>query len=128
MIAEFTIDVEPDAKLLKLTLAGFFDQDDVQRFAVEKAQAHARLGVPPHSHVTLVDVRECRIQTQEVATIFARVLRDSRYRAHRLAFVTAGSLAKMQVRRLIEGLPHARQFDDEAAARCWLTDELRQAA
>lgn len=124
----FEISVEPRHKLLRIALGGFFELADVERLAEEKARAHERLAAAPHSHVTLVDVRECHIQAQDVAAAFSGVITNPTSRARRLAFVTAGSLATMQVRRLIGQWPAARVFEDEASARAWLLEEAAEAA
>lgn len=128
MSPHFQISVEARHKLLRIALGGFFELADVARLEAEKAEAHAQLGAAPHSHVTLVDVRECHIQAQEVAAAFSAVITNPVSRARRLAFVAAGSLATMQVRRLLGQWPNARVFEDEASARVWLLEDEQDAA
>ena len=119
MSATFTIDVDPARDLVRISMAGLFDEDDIARFLEARRQAHARLVCPPNCHVTLNDLREMKIQPQESVAQFRAMLSDPAYRSRRLAFVTAPTLAKMQLLRAIGGR-NARCFDDTEAAEAWL--------
>lgn len=59
------------------------------------------------------------IQPQNVVGIFQGIIAEPRFKARRIAFVVGGSLAKMQLRRILDGRD-TRYFDDRAAAETWL--------
>ena len=124
----FAIAVDPRRSLLRITLSGFFQLEDVARFAERKRFAHAELRCPPNRHVTLADVSACKIQPQTVVGAFAGLIGDPRYRARRIAFVTGSSLASMQVRRLINGAADMRLYADPELAEAWLLEPGVEAA
>lgn len=99
MMPRMSIDVEPQRDLVRITLAGFFAPADVARFVAERDAAHQRLRCGPNQHLTLVDIRAMRIQSQDSVAAFQQVLGDPRMVSRRLAFVVARSLARLQIRR-----------------------------
>ena len=123
MSSAFRLSADPRRNLLVIELSGFFEEADVSRFAAEKQAAHRELACRPNEHVTMVDVTDCKIQGQAVVGAFAAMIADQRYKGRKLAFVTGSSLAKMQVRRLIEGKAEARCFDNRNVAEAWLTED-----
>ena len=128
MAATFDIAFDPSRGLVRITLAGFFTGDEMRQFAAARQTAYDRMTTPRGRHLTLIDVRACKIQSQEVVEAFRAILRDPSGQGRRLAFVTGDSAAKMQIRRLIER-DSARVFDDMAGADAWLAaeDEARAA-
>ncbi|HEX8413997.1 MAG TPA: hypothetical protein VF637_08945, partial [Sphingomicrobium sp.] len=84
-----------------MKVGGLFTLNDVQAFAAEQRAAYAKLGTARGRHRTLCDVSECKIQLQEVFAAFRQLLEDPWLMSERMAFVTGGSPAKMQIRRLI---------------------------
>jgi hypothetical protein len=128
MSPAFEIVADPQRNLLRMALSGFFQPEDVARFAERKRAAHAELRCSPNTHVTLVDVSACKIQTQTVVGAFAALIADPRYRARRTAFVTGSSLATMQVRRLINGAADMRLYADPVLAEAWLLASQVKAA
>lgn len=127
MDARFAIDVDPHRDLVRITLAGFFTPADVQRFAAARDAAHRRLACAPNRHLTLADVREMAIQTQEAVAAFAAVLADPRYQSRKLAFVFASSLARNQLLRAAQGRG-AGLFAEPAEAEAWLLADDAAAA
>ena len=123
MSSAFRLSADPRRSLLLIELSGFFEATDVSRFAAEKQAAHRDLMCAPNEHVTIVDVTDCKIQGQAVVGAFAAMIADQRYKGRKLAFVTGSSLAKMQVRRLIEGQAEARCFDNRRLAEAWLMED-----
>jgi hypothetical protein len=128
METSYEIAVDRRRSMLRIRLAGFFQIEDVARFAERKRAAHGDLRSPPNMHTTLVDIAECKIQPQQVVGAFAALIGETRYRARRTAFVTGSSLATMQVRRMIGGQPDMRLFTDMAIAEAWLQDQAARAA
>ncbi|PXW71609.1 hypothetical protein C7451_11253 [Blastomonas natatoria] len=126
MGAIFTVQADPVTNLVRHYLAGFFEAADVERYVAARDAAHEQLTCGPHAHVTLVDVRDMKIQPQEIVQAFGSVLANPRYRSRKLAFVFSLSLARKQLVRASEGRS-ARFFTDIDEAEAWLLamdDEL----
>jgi hypothetical protein len=119
MDARFSIDVDPRRDLVRITLAGFFKPADVERFLAARDEAHRKLACAPNAHVTLADVREMAIQSQDAVAAFGALLADPRHRSRRLAFVFASSLARNQLLRAAEGRG-AKLFGTIEEAEAWL--------
>jgi len=119
MSGTFSIDVDPSRNLVRITLAGFFEGGDMARFLAARAAAHTKLTGPANSHVTVADVREMKIQTQDMVIAFQRLLADSAYQSRRLAFVTAPTLARTQLMRALDGR-RVRLFGSHAEAAAWV--------
>jgi len=122
MTANFSVHTQSDRGLLILELSGFFTVEEVAAFAAERDAALATLGMPPNRHVTLCDVSECKIQPQDIVETFRAMLIDPRVAAARLAIVTGSSLARMQVRRLVDR-PNLAFFPSRGEAERWLFAE-----
>jgi hypothetical protein len=119
MDAVYTIEVDPVRNIVRHYLAGFFEPADVDRFVAARNAAHAQLTSGPNQHVTLVDVRDMKIQHQDIVKAFGGVLADPRHRSRKLAFVVALSLARMQLLRATASRD-AQYFTDVAEAEAWL--------
>ena len=122
MGAIFRISVDPSTNMIRQYLAGFFEAADVERFVAARNAAHDQLTCGPNEHVTLVDVRDMKIQPQEIVQAFGAVLWGPRYRSRKLAFVFSQSLARMQLMRASEGRD-ARMFTNIDEAEAWLLAE-----
>lgn len=128
MDAVFSITADPARDLVVMRLSGFFAPTDLERFVAERRIVHGRLRCGPNRHLTLADTSRISIQTQEMMARFGAMLADTAYRSRRLAFITASSLARMQLQRAI-GARDAQVFIDEAEAMAWLfADEASAAA
>ncbi|HEX8484077.1 hypothetical protein [Sphingomonas sp.] len=118
-MAEYRITVDPAVPLVRIALSGLFAIADVHAFTASLREAHGRFARARGSHLTLCDVSACRIQLQDVVTAFRALLDDKDLMSQRMAFVTGGSPAKMQVRRIINR-GSCRFFDDVESAEKWL--------
>ena len=118
---EFTFDVEPERHLMRVRLAGFFDDAAITRYVHARNMAFLKLRSGPNQHLSLIDVRGMAIQTQDVVVRWKSVLADPVYLSRRLAFVVASTLARMQLQRAI-GSRDAQCFLDELEAERWLLD------
>jgi hypothetical protein len=127
MSATYSIDVDVARSLVRITLKGFFTPESIGSFLAERKAAHARLACGPNQHCTITDVREMKIQSQDMVEAFQRMLADPAYVSRRLAFVTAPTLARTQLLRAI-GSRGARVFDTHAAAEAWVLHDARAAA
>ena len=115
--AEVVVDVAHS--LVRYTLSGFFDVAGVAAFEAQRRRGLATLRCGPNRHVTLLDVSGCRIQTQEVVARFADMLRDRRWAARALAIVVGSSIARMQLRRILDR-DEIGWFATVAEAEAWL--------
>lgn len=83
-------------------------------------RAVGRLSCAPNQHITLCDIREMAIQSQDAVIQFQQLVGAAAVRSRKLAFVTARSLARLQARRLTDR-PDVEFFEDIEAAERWLT-------
>jgi len=119
MAASHSIDVDPRG-VVRYTLAGFFDQASLASLKAERAAKLPLLETPPNQHMTLCDVSQCAIQSQDALAALRAMLAEPQWQARRLAFVVGGALARMQVRRVVPMTPNVRWFDDRLSAEAWL--------
>ena len=123
-----SIQVDARARLLHLRLSGFFDAPAVNRFIEDRERAYAELG-EAGDHVTLCDVSECKIQSQESFEQFRGLLMERSRWGRRMAFVVPkGSLAGLQVSRLVAQRPDLRVFNAMPEAIAWLRNERPEQA
>lgn len=109
----------PAEKMLHAHMSGFFTLAAVTDYVEQRQAAFQRLGCGPGEHVTLCDVRDCQVSTQEVLSAFSKALSDPGSRARRIAFVTGSGLLRQQLRRMVPP-ETACCFDTERDAMIWL--------
>lgn len=119
MDAAFSIDVDASKSLVRIAMSGFFSMDDIVRFVAARDRAHHLLQCRPNDHVTLVDIRGMKIQSQDSVESFKHVLNNPKFASKRLAIVVAQSLARMQIKRAANGRD-AHYFDSIEGAEAWL--------
>jgi len=119
MSAEYSIQIDPSRDLVRIRMSGFFAPEDIEDFLAARRDAHARLTCRRNAHLTLNDIREMKIQSQEIVDAFRAMLAAPDYRSRRLAFVVSSTLARSQLGRALGGRD-ARCFEDPAAAEAWL--------
>lgn len=115
----FAVTAERDVHLIRLTMGGFFDSATIQQLRAALVEAVSSLSCAPNMHVTLCDIRQMDIQSQERVGEFSRLVGSDDIRSQKLAFVTAKSLARLQAKRLTsrEGVEF---FGDMESALAWL--------
>jgi hypothetical protein len=123
MSASFNYDVDPARDLVRLTMSGFFHRQDILALTTARAEAYRQLDCAPNAHVTLIDVRGLKIQSQESMDAFGAMLGVREYRSRRLALVLAQTLARTQVERVLASRPGVAGFSDPAAALAWLLED-----
>ena len=101
MNATFSVTAEPARDLIRIKMAGMFDESSVAGFLAARRAAHAQLKCGLNQHLTINDIREMAIQTQAMVLRWQGVLAEPGYRSRRLAFITASTLARMQLQRAI---------------------------
>lgn len=119
MSAEYSIEVEPSRDLVRIRMGGFFALEDIEGFLEVRRVAHRDLNCGPNRHVTLNDIRDMKIQSQEIVDAFREMLADPAYRSRRLAFVASPTLARTQLGRALASRD-ARCFEDFWSAEAWL--------
>lgn len=102
-------------------MAGFFKAADIAAFTTQLAVAFSKLRCGPNQHLTLVDIRNMDIQSQDSVSGFAGLLHNSGHASKRIAFLVSRSLARLQIQRAAEGRD-ARYFMDRQEAEDWLID------
>ena len=122
MQATQTIRVDPQQKLVAITLTGFFDAAGATQLAIDAKAAIDSLAGPRNQHLTLIDVSDCKLQSQDVVAAFQNALGNPLYTSRRLAFVTDSSLSRIQVRRVLNR-DTARWFGNRREAEAWLCDD-----
>ena len=127
MNASFSFEIDRARDLVRIQMSGLFLPDDIATFLEARRRAHAELGCAPNRHLTLNDVRQMKIQTQDVVAEFRLMLSDPAYRSRRLAFVAAPTLARGQLLRALQDRD-ARCFETIEAAEAWLFAEARSEA
>jgi hypothetical protein len=126
MSAEYSIQVDPSRDLVRIRMSGFFTPADVEGFVVARAEAHRALTCRRNAHLTLNDIREMKIQSQEIVDAFRAMLAAPDYRSRRLAFIVSSTLARSQLGRALANR-HAQCFEDPAEAERWLLSGKDQA-
>ncbi len=119
MQPDFQIDVDPVRSLVHIRLAGFFNDAAMKRFLATRASAFQALRCGRNEHLSLTDLRDMKIQAQDMVARWGHVLADPAYRSRRLAFVVATSLVRTQLQRAI-GTRDARCFTDRDEAQRWV--------
>lgn len=119
MSAQFSIRVDPHRDLVRIKMSGFFTHQDIADFVEARREAHRALRCPLNTHLTINDISEMKIQSQDIVAAFRDMLAAKEYRSRRLAFIVGSTLARGQVMRALTGRV-ARCFEDEAAAEAWL--------
>ncbi|RYD89429.1 MAG: hypothetical protein EOP61_31660 [Sphingomonadales bacterium] len=119
MSAQFSIEADPSRDLIRIRMAGFFTKEDIDAFLAARGAEHAKLRCGPNQHLTLNDLRDMKIQSQEMVDAFREVLADPLYRSRRLAFIVSPTLARSQLMRALDRR-YARCFEDIWTAEAWL--------
>lgn len=120
MAPRFTINTTPALNLVTITIGGFFAQPNIDAFENARNVAHRELRCGPNQHITLVDMREMVIQSQEAIVGFQRVLNNHATKSKRIAIVTSKTLARMQVERAGERRDVQFFSGEPKEAREWL--------
>ena len=97
--ASFSFDVDAGLHLLRISMEGFFAEDDIALFAAARDDAYLQLRGLAHDYRTIVDIREMQIQSQESVSAFQRLLSRPDAASTPIAFVVSKSLARLQIKR-----------------------------
>ena len=121
----FEIESNRGDRIITVRMIGGFALDEARQCAAAKEAAVDALGPPYDAHSSLVDVRELRVQTQDVFAIFTNFVAMTRHKSRKIAIVGGEGTARMQFRRVAEREPlrdDMRFFTAEDEARGWLQE------
>ena len=119
---QFQIAIEPQKRLMRITLQGMWTVETVEAYrqaVIEAGTKMATLGCPVDEILALVDARAGGPQSQEVVAAWRdRIEAHGLAAPRRLASVVSSALLKRQVERI--AVPNQRLFTEEAEALAWL--------
>ena len=122
MAGTCSFEVDRARGVVRTVLSGFFDLEDVARYARERNVAIRKLGCLPNRHLTLIDATTCQLSTPDVVAALQGVIGEPGYRSLRCAMVVPGALAKMQARRAVQR-SDVGMFDTLEEAERWLLSD-----
>ena len=121
----FEIETSRPDRVIFLRMSGAFTVEEARACAAAKEAAVDDLGPPYEAHSTLVDVRDFRIQPQEIFAIFTNFVATTKHKSRKIAIVGGEGTARMQFRRVAEREPlreDMRFFTEVQHARHWLAE------
>ena len=122
----FKVETNHSERLIFLRMEGVLSVDEAHACAAAKEAAVDSLGPPYDAHSTLVDVRDLRLQPQEIFAIFTNFVATTKHKSRRIAIVGGEGTARMQFRRVAERAPlrdDMRFFTEVGEARDWLVGD-----
>jgi hypothetical protein len=120
MSAGYQIETDPLQAMLIVTLEGFFSLEEIESLRHDLRRVIPGLRVPSGYHVSLFDIRKCKIQSQDIVSAFREMGAANGTVARRLAIVVGDSLMRMQLHRIVGPERSASYFDNVYAAKRWL--------
>jgi hypothetical protein len=124
----FEIETNHAERVIFLRMGGVMSVDEAHACAAAKEAAVDSLGPPYDAHSTLVDIRDLRLQAQEIFAIFTNFVATTKHKSRRIAIVGGEGTARMQFRRVAESAPlrdDMRFFTVGDEARDWLLEGAR---
>lgn len=121
----FEIETNKANRLIFLRMSDGFTLEGARECAAAKEAAVDSLGPPYDEHSTLVDIRDLRVQSQDVFAIFTNFVAMTKHKSRKIAIVGGEGTARMQFRRVAEREPlrdNMRFFTVVREAREWLED------
>jgi hypothetical protein len=121
----FEVTANQQDGLIFLRMSGVLSTQEAHDCAAAKEAAVLNLG-PPYVHSTLVDIRDLRLQAQEIFAIFTKFVATTEHKSQKIAIVGGEGTARMQFRRVAESAPlrdDMRFFTSFSEARRWLGEK-----
>lgn len=115
----YQITLTPQDHLIELVMSGFLSLEEVHCLFDEEQRRARDISPPDGGHGLLVDVTGLCLQSQDVFTLFQRLLNAAPCPARRIALLTGLSIARMQARRLSDS-PRIATFRNRTDALAWL--------
>jgi hypothetical protein len=119
----FEIETSHTDRIIFLRMSGGFTLEDARQCAAAKEAAVTSLGPPYDDHSTLLDIRDFRVQPQEIFAIFTNFVATTEHKSRKIAIVGGEGTARMQFRRVAEREPlrdDMRFYTAVDEARDWL--------
>jgi hypothetical protein len=119
----FEVQTHRADRLIFLRMSGVLALDEAHACAAAKEAAVESLG-PPYVHSTLLDIRDLRLQPQEIFAIFENFVITTKHKSRKIAILAGEGTGRMQFRRVAERAPlrgDMRFFTSIDEARVWLT-------
>ena len=123
MNEKFQFEIDRARGLVRITMSGFYEPEDVAAFVEARKKAHEELGLPRNAHMTLNDLRGMKVQSQDTVRAFQALLTAPEYRSRKLAFVVDRNLAAMQLERTLIARDAQVFTDIPSAERYLFADE-----
>ena len=122
----FEIETNRADRIIFIRMAGVFSVEGALACAAAKEAAVDSLGPPYDDHSSLVDIRDLRVQPQEIFAVFTNFVATTKHKSRKIAIVGGEGTARMQFRRVAESAPmraDMRFFTDGDEARDWLAED-----
>src|SRR4051812_10428407 len=119
----FEIETSQADRIITLRMSGGVTPDEARACAAAQEAAGGRLCPPHDAHSTLLDIRDFRVQAQEIFAIFTNFVATTKHKSRKIAIVGGEGSARMQFRRVAEREPlrdDMRFFTVVDDARGWL--------
>jgi len=119
----FEIDINHADRIITLRLSGALTMEGARACQADKKAAVDSLGPPYDYHSTLLDVRDFRVQSQDIFAIFTDFVTKTEHKSRKIAIVGGAGSARMQFRRVAEREPlrdDMRFFTAVSEARDWM--------
>ncbi len=124
----YVIETDRTDRVISLRMFGLFTNDIARACAAAKEAAVVDLGPPFDAHSTLLDIRDFRVQPQEIFAIFTNFVANMRHKSRRIAVLVGEGTARMQFRRVVERealRDDMRFFSELSDAKKWLGQPVR---
>ncbi len=98
----YVIETNRADRIIYLRMFGLFTNEVAKACAAAKETAVVNLGPPFDAHSTLLDIRDFRVQPQEIFAVFTSFVAKTRHKSRKIAVVVGEGTARMQFRRVVE--------------------------
>ena len=120
----FSIECDPDHRLMRVQLIGFATAEEVQDYARQKEAAIIEHGWGSGAFDTLIDATSADVQSQTTVDAFIAMLTKAKHVPRRSAIVFGSSLARLQTKRMVVGSGTTTGlFSSLADAKQWLLED-----
>jgi len=104
----------------EVTPHGFWTLDTMADFARELEQTVRRIRATGRTPVSLCDLSDAMVQSQDVVAAFIQMMQNPAVRSGRVAVYTPGALTRFQAIRANQDHEEFRFFTCKDEARAWL--------
>ncbi len=122
----YEVEINHADRIIFVRMGGVFSLEEAIACAAAKESAVESLGPPYEAHSSLVDIRDLRIQPQEIFAVFTNFVATTKHKSRRIAIVAGEGTGRMQFRRVAESAPlrnDMRFFTGVQEAHEWLKSD-----